>query len=1499
MQHTTKPYEANITKQQYFTPHTNSQSSMHMQHTTNSFIKSHESWNTEHQEANSKASTHQEGFSSDGKLFFYRDLVMDVETSARRKRICISFDTQRYRFILKLNPKQLESKDPELLDIIKRMVNNNYDTLKNLLKEHVPVEQFENDLKQYHTDDIVYFNGLPYRLEVEYIKTPSLRYAFDSRHSEAVIERHPQSLVLMMVPSEHARYAGKFDLLYKQGYYSHELLEQLPVLLTDAAARSYNLKYGLTLEAENKELDDDVIFSNSASSKYEATSVSATSTYEASGVSAASPYESAHIKDGQNSINGIAHTEKASLGTSQTVDNSLQKFSSYENKQIALSAGADDYAADMPDYLNTLFNKFISADSPEYSKFDPQKAAAPAIGKNKLTARIPVQEGLILPPRHMELLTSVYMRRVALEYAWTMDISQDDDAFRLLAEHYSKNIKLLTHLATCDLWSSLNNGTLCSHRYFLDPDNEFLKYYIRSANDAIKYWLAVCWSFSLGLLTYHQHNRFIYSDNGWYWPFSRMAKNIFERQSYYDTYKKPLHKYKQEHLSVLQVTDEHQDDKFTAKAQSKVELVSKDETQASAQEQFNYSLRKQHHSLGIFQKDQHLEAILNHDKGLTAHEIARSFLYPHEEHLYHDVFFKFHEAIDPQYDQCAEDIRIYDFLREADLIKQPGIFLSPEFLQMQQWSVTGPLLRRLEMLKLLSISHSEYKEEQLKDVLFDKQLVPEQYKTYLLLRLFSHNDLYLDFGSCETNQMFYPQYGSDPNNPERPPKSLAWWPQGKRKINNPFLKGELSKFKKAKTSKWGNGFFDAENCSANWCMLAQYMICHDQQCQQKREDKVEDYLKKQQQKLRKQQEQDLASGAGAVPFTQQSSLASLPYAMLDTRAQNACSSLSQAYKNACFTDTCLQQESLPHRLLQQEDQSSKQRSESMQAKNTVGSHDTENILKSREENPATQANILSGPKLFKEVFRSKEGIIEENQPLNFNGYAPTLKDLEERKQKQERYAAELKQQELVLKQNLDAPLGSKFNLACNLGKCTAETRKLGVEAILLERAGLQYELCLQLDEGMLDTYGEQLLHKFALNKDPVVMEYLNTDTTKRFKDFKQKGMKYKSQQNSNTYQSQTKTTTAQSQLDSSISSCSDQNIALSQIPEDTTTEDWLIRHGNPLVQPNLCHFKERMLLPDMCWTIGANGHEIDPAEALVATQDAYIPDIEYINKDNYLQLTGVPFVDALQALDLDYGALFSEFASDIALSMHENPLFKNSVWKPNYWVNQLVRPGVIKLKIFYSRSKELDSDFERQYRFDTLMMLFKERLLRQILRCVKLFQPVAVLSGEKTLPELTLCELGVDNLSLPKSLNSLEALFCMVTGGKIFERCIITQGMTAQGRCSRRYEASRKDYFYVLSIDQYVSAYPIIFLIGLVAHELTHLGFFDHSARFKSSLNMLCPFYNEVESQAYRLSFTLSKSPKTLHLDSKIDVALISRPEPIANGINRPYKVTLQNLLKE
>lgn len=1560
--------------------HTAQQTIQPTVHTANPSAKTLDPQVTEHQNANSQSSTQQEGFSNDGKLFFYRDLVMDVETSVRRKRICISFDTRRYRFILKLNPKQVESRDPELLAIIKRMVNNNYDTLKNLLKEHVPVEQFENDLKQYHTDDIVYFNGLPYRLEVEYIKTPSLRYALDSRHSETVIERQPQSLVLMMVPSEHARYAGKFELLYKQGYYSHELLEQLPVLITDAAARSYNLKYGLTLESKNDELDEANLYANAASSQPDF--VTAIPQQSFTSVLSASNDAATAIKDRQNSIDSVLHTDKASTGSTQTLESTQQKVGIKENKQRDLGAGADEYADDMPDYLNTLFNKFVSGDSPECSIFDPKKAAAPAIGKNKLTARIPVQEGLILPPRHMELLTSVYLRRVALEYAWTMDISQDEECFYDLANHYSKNIKVLSNLAACDLWIALKNGTLCSHRYFLDPDNEFLKHYITTTKFSIKNWLAVCWCFSLGFLTEHKYNRFTNHLTGWYRSFSQMSKDLLKQQLAYNIQKRSSYSYKQERPSVFQVSADHQSEQSLAKKASKREKVVKTEelsnrdtsisnradcgnhhasnatnyselqdcdtadysessdlslTARTSEELFTGKELAQSQVLspacsvskaekvsqadslsqakvtqagsvsisqnqatsnidlvddicwknlipGLFHKDLHFEHMLNSDKGVAEDEIFRNFFPMLDGDGHCDLFFKFHKAIDPKYDEYAEDNRYLLFMIEADRIKQPGIFLTPESLQDRKWSVTGPLLKRLEMLKLLSISHSEYKEEKLKDVLFDKKLIPKQYRNHEILRSFSQNDLNLDFGSCKNNQMFYPQYGSDPFEPDLHPTSLFWWPQGEREIDDSLLKLELKNFRQANFGNWDDCFI-SEYIHADWSMLAQFLICQEQQCQQKSEDKVETYLKQQQQKLRQMQEQDLASGAGAKPLTQQASLATVPQSLLSTCSQESCSSLSQAHK-------------------------------------TVGCHDTKNVFKSGTTHTISQANILSGPKLFKEVFRSKEGVIEENQPLNFNGYAPTLQDLEERKRKQEQSAAELKQREQELKQNLDAPLGSKFNLACSLGRHTPETRKLGVEAILLERAGLQYELCLRLDEGMLDTYGEQLLHKFGLNKDPVVMEYLNTDTTMRFKDFKQQRLKHSTlDSNHSTPDSSACHSTQESRVceskqenrechssqesgvcdfkqNSSFSACSCPDASLSQTPEESMVEDWYMRHGNPQVQPNLCHFKERMLLPDMCWTLGANGHEIDPAEALVAMQDTHMPDIEYINRDNYMNLTGVPFVDALQNLDFSCLDEFSGLASDIVLSLNENPLFKNSVWSPKYWVNQLVRPGVIKLKIFYSRSKELDSDFERQYRFDTLMMMFRERLLRQILRCVKLFQPVAVLSGEKKLNGLTFCELGLDDLTLPKMLNSLDTLFCVATGGKIFERCLITQGMTAQGRCSRRYEESRNDYFYVLSVDQHVSAYPIISLVGLVAHELTHLGFFDHSPRFKATLNLICPFYNDIEEQAYRLSFMISKSPKTLHLDSKIDVALIARPEPIANGIDRPYRVTPEDMPK-
>lgn len=338
----------------------------------------------------------QSGFNSDKTCFFFRELVFHVESSVRRKRICVSFDTQNCRFILKLSTAMVNNPTKQLIFFIENMLINNYEHLKNIARKYFPKNNFVHNSTEgqmYHTDDIVYLNGLPYRLEVEYQMVPDLSRPLSYKDDEVTLLSEPQSLVLMMVPSENSRFAGKFERLYGKDYYSQELLENLPILVTEAAARKYNLYHGLSVSVEQP----------------------------------------------------------------------IQK------------TVADNYTAASVDIEETVKQRIQEHNL----AFDPDIAAAPAYGHNRLCAQIPVQAGLLLPLRHMELLSTVYMRRMPMDYAWCVPVHKDTAIRDIVIDSYTQSVKMLSHWAYLDLWQALNHGNLCSNRYLFEPDGELLQYMIR------------------------------------------------------------------------------------------------------------------------------------------------------------------------------------------------------------------------------------------------------------------------------------------------------------------------------------------------------------------------------------------------------------------------------------------------------------------------------------------------------------------------------------------------------------------------------------------------------------------------------------------------------------------------------------------------------------------------------------------------------------------------------------------------------------------------------------------------------------------------------------------------------------------------------------------------------------------------------------------------------------------------------------------------------------
>lgn len=433
----------------------------------------------------------QDGFSRDGSQFFFKDLVFHVETSVRRKRTLVAFDCLKCRFILKINAQAAKERRPEFVALIKRMLNSNYDKFQQLLQENVQFKEFSsnNDCQQYNTDDIVYLNGLPYRLEVEYEIKPDLsrkKLKLDDSlpNGQAQITQKPQQLVLMMVPEGSSRYAGKFEYLYEQGYYNKALLNELPVLITEASAERFNED----IEAAKAKI------------RCGLQSIGADCSTD--------PLQLLQAQDSKPSITSGSEPDCLSI-TSDSVFTAL-------SAQSAQAQGEPTYTA----------NGWLSYDA-ILANGQLDRALGSEI-KRVMTA-LPVKASLLLPPRHMELLEALYLKRAPLEYAWLFTLDQDSKDFADLVQQYGRAIKTLTTELYCDLWNALNQGSLCTNKFLLDPESQFLWRLLYSPhNTPSKYWVFGQVATLAKLLNFNGDCRFFGASELWtlskYFGYEKLAK---------------------------------------------------------------------------------------------------------------------------------------------------------------------------------------------------------------------------------------------------------------------------------------------------------------------------------------------------------------------------------------------------------------------------------------------------------------------------------------------------------------------------------------------------------------------------------------------------------------------------------------------------------------------------------------------------------------------------------------------------------------------------------------------------------------------------------------------------------------------------------------------------------------------------------------------------------------------------------------------------------------
>lgn len=381
-----------------------------------------------------------EGFSEDGSKYYFKDLVFKVEVSSRRKKSAIMFSRATCEFVLKLNKLEYFMRTPEYLRVLKRMVSTSYPKLKQLLQDNLKFKDFnlnKPDVLQYNTNDIVYINGMPYRLEIEYKERFRDEDIWDDGGSndKAYILQQPQQLALMMVPQGQSRYAGKFEYLYEHGYYHKNLLQELPIIITPTAAEQYNLD----LEIAKQRL---------ASLKPNLQETASTDNHDGGSVS-------------------FDHAQVNSQNLSQAKDQS--KLSPHAQAKVSLHDSMQE--------------------KDEQGAVDEQGAIKEEVYQDVMRA-LPVHAGLILPPRHMKLLMSLYLKRVPLDYAWLFSLDQNLPEFKELEAQYGRAIKSLTTELYCDLWQALNEGYVCQNKFLLDADGQFLKRFFYSpVHTPVKYWL--------------------------------------------------------------------------------------------------------------------------------------------------------------------------------------------------------------------------------------------------------------------------------------------------------------------------------------------------------------------------------------------------------------------------------------------------------------------------------------------------------------------------------------------------------------------------------------------------------------------------------------------------------------------------------------------------------------------------------------------------------------------------------------------------------------------------------------------------------------------------------------------------------------------------------------------------------------------------------------------------------------------------------------------------
>lgn len=1583
------------------------------------------------------------GFSSDFKQYYFRDLVFNVDFNKRRKRISVVFNRESCTFSLKIGRYPQWWTQPAMLKSIDVVLSSNYSQFQVLLHENVCLSDISapKQENQYATGDIVYLYGLPYRLEVEYEMKPNYILNGKRTQDSVMITSQPQQLLLMMVPEGTSRYAGKFDRLCAEGYYKKELLNKLPVLVTQAAA-DYHNKWRLERLQEIKRAENDLntmlqektgmVFSHSAeesasdnlndgsyfgddsgfddyyeddwtndssivssghdleafaefadcdnsadsddSDNYERCGDSDDTTdsddygnnnqsqakYEP--VVLASLSESCYLplnsrsqspqsfkelsyKDKEQTVkdtclegisNAVAVSSQAKasdLGihaiktlSSASLNPQAVKALSGDNSQAkhsnlglvgnfertstsTVEASLSDISRKVVSSDNCLGNSSDSGLSSEACASGANESGAGALlgeinkksksglisEKDKLTLNLPLQAGLVLPPRHMEFIKSVYLKRALLDYAWLFTLDQGSFEFDSLVRHYGSVIQFLSAKLYGDLWQSLVDGNLCNNRYLLDADGAFIELFagVETQDFEFDCWFTKQWSRLCSYGLNSKQNRFYSSNGSWLISYRHMVESssvgYFKRNNCNFKYRQELSsellcaKTNLEHkqicdkklnlgwqsIDIAQANDEHgaiQDEHGTSQAEGAGAIKSADSPDSITNSNHSTTniihasvtpqatVDKIHLSSGATLSKE--ESTSSCGDSMVSHGTNKAYAkgetednkrpvlgmaglkigHVGREQGNNDLELDEAELADLDQDLGSEYER--DFLIKEMMFdwyegRQNNIELTKENLELNfalcpllkrekeeellQAMVTGDNIQSQDIHLTSDIIGSQHWEltGPLRDRLIFKKLQGISYEYP------SDSDMHNILTSKEYENVGVPFIGTS---------KVYWdyihpkWDQGRlnelyieRKFNVQDSKpsrllGDLSKVKECLEIVKKSN----SNKAISWWPNnpTQTVSCSPLELRQ-RFDLISIL----------QREGIYVANQPLSRSLDTNFREHILYLLMNelTAEQNAAKKVNQ-----------LKRRNLDKAQGMHGQPSSDGIPLGNSAQSTVSSQDLKSS-QTEQFNQKGKQQALFGLDWWS-TGKSSMNFVSSLGHQEMDGREVEDEHSIEHDKAQGLFKTQFKRNDGI---NEDCPVLSFTGYAPKREQRSDSTKDNSsvqhfnnlLESRVLAKGGTQYALCVDLDSDLLDCYPELLKKQLGCKDEQASYEQ----------------------------------------------SLSAQNLS-EQSPREQSAKELGVKAQSASERTYSIRKQVRgdLLLPNMCWTLGAKGEEIDPAEALPAHQDIFFPPEQKIDMDLYEQVVGLPRLAMYQTFSA------KKLGRNLAIVLRENDKFPHSEWALRYWDKTLVRPGVIKIKVAYRNFKEFDSVKECQYRFDLVMRLFRKELTRQVLAAVRLFCNVKEegeiayhIDGTPDFVSFTELKRGEG----VEGGHPLHNAFSALLNDEVFERCVIAGGVSVQGRCTRGNLNKGYDsphFSQVLTISQTLAAVPFSYTLSVIAHECCHLAVFDHSTAFKKLLRTICPYDNFLDSKWLEIKHLVNVSPMRQRL-GKVDVVRVGK----------------------